>query len=127
MQPKIGWRLLVSHPSSLSGVSLSSSTVKTPFEGRSCNEANSVRGLMPNQTRMRVDCYACIIVFKLQVDENFTGARTLKRALFLLPILVTFTVTNVNITRAQSDKKLAAVQREVREVFDKWSTTLQSW
>jgi len=37
---------------------------------------------------------------------------------------VTLALGSVTITRAQSDTKSAAVERNVREVFDKWSTAL---
>ena len=48
----------------------------------------------------------------------------MKRAMLLLPIAVTLALGSVTITRAQSDTKSAAVERNVREVFDKWSTAL---
>ena len=48
----------------------------------------------------------------------------MKRALLLLPIVVMLAANNVTIAAAQSVKKPADVEREVREVFDKWSTAL---
>ena len=47
----------------------------------------------------------------------------MKRAL-LLPIVALLAASNVAIIRAQSAGKSADVEREVREVFDKWSTAL---
>ena len=49
---------------------------------------------------------------------------TLKRALFLLPIVAALAAGNVVIVGAQSARKAGDVEREVREVFDKWSTAL---
>lgn len=48
----------------------------------------------------------------------------MKRALLLLPIVAMIAAANVAIADAQSVKKPADVEREVREVFDKWSTAL---
>ena len=48
----------------------------------------------------------------------------MKRALLLLPIAMMIVVGNPDITAAQSAKKTAEIEREVREVFDKWSTAL---
>ena len=48
----------------------------------------------------------------------------MKRATLLLPIVVLIAVNNLTIAEAQSVKKAADPEREVREVFDKWSTAL---
>ena len=42
----------------------------------------------------------------------------------LLPIVVGLAVSSVTIATAQPEKKSAAAEREVREIFDKWSTAL---
>ena len=48
----------------------------------------------------------------------------MKRAILLLPIVIMFSLGAVTIAAAQSDSKSVAVEREVRAVFDKWSTAL---
>ena len=48
----------------------------------------------------------------------------MKRALFLVAVIALSVSSNEIIVGAQSDKKAAAAEREVREVFDKWSTAL---
>jgi ketosteroid isomerase-like protein len=50
--------------------------------------------------------------------------KTLKRILLLLPIVVTLVAGSLNSAEAQSTKRWDASEREVREVFDKWSTAL---
>jgi ketosteroid isomerase-like protein len=50
--------------------------------------------------------------------------KPLKRALLLLPIVAVFVASGVTSAEAQSAKSGAAAEREVREVFDKWSTAL---
>jgi uncharacterized protein (TIGR02246 family) len=47
-----------------------------------------------------------------------------KRAPLLLAIIAMLAANNVTIAGAQSTKKSVDVEREVREVFDKWSTAL---
>jgi uncharacterized protein (TIGR02246 family) len=42
----------------------------------------------------------------------------------MLMIGLIMTMSNVSMANAQSNKKPADVEREVREVFDKWSTAL---
>ena len=48
----------------------------------------------------------------------------MKRVLLLLPIVAVLAASNLTIVAAQSARKSADVEREVREVFDKWSTAL---
>ena len=48
----------------------------------------------------------------------------MKRALLLLQIVMIFGFGAASIGMAQSDKKSADVEREVRAVFDKWSNAL---
>lgn len=48
----------------------------------------------------------------------------MKRALLLLSIIAILAASGVAGNRAQSARKSADVEREVREVFDKWSTAL---
>jgi len=48
----------------------------------------------------------------------------LKPILLLFPIVLMLAASNMTSAGAQSAKKSADVEREVREVFDKWSTAL---
>lgn len=48
----------------------------------------------------------------------------MKRRLFLLAITGLFAVNSAGIASPQSNKSAASVEREVREVFDRWSTAL---
>jgi hypothetical protein len=48
----------------------------------------------------------------------------LKKALLLLLIVVTLVASDLTFAAAQSGKESAAVERDVRAVFDKWSTAL---
>jgi uncharacterized protein (TIGR02246 family) len=48
----------------------------------------------------------------------------LKPRLLLLPIIAMLAASTLTIAGAQSTRKSADVEREVREVFDKWSTAL---
>jgi uncharacterized protein (TIGR02246 family) len=57
-------------------------------------------------------------------EEIPTGERTLIRTLLLLPVVAAMALSDVSTAAAQSGKSPAAVEREVREVFDKWSTAL---
>ena len=48
----------------------------------------------------------------------------MKPILLLFPIVLMLAASNMTSAGAQSAKKSADVEREVREVFDKWSTAL---
>ena len=48
----------------------------------------------------------------------------MKRALLVLPIVAFIVSSTITGVEAQSTRNAAAVEREVREVFDKWSTAL---
>lgn len=48
----------------------------------------------------------------------------MKPRLLLLPIVAMLAASNVTMAEAQSARKSGDVEREVREVFDKWSTAL---
>lgn len=48
----------------------------------------------------------------------------MRRALSVLMLLVSVVIVNAGVGRAQTGKKPADVESEVRQVFDKWSTAL---
>lgn len=48
----------------------------------------------------------------------------MKPGLLLLPMVAVIAASNLTIAEVQSSRKSSDVEREVREVFDKWSTAL---